>query len=309
MNQSVAAIGIDIGGTKIAAAVVNGAGAVTDLHTVPTPETPRIIATMAALCRDLLALAQQRGQPIGCVGVGAAGQVNSQAGEIVYAVETLPGWTGTPVAAQLGALVGLPVLVENDVNAVAAGEMRFGAGRGFQRALYAAIGTGIGGALIANGHIEAGAHWSAGEIGHTMIDIERRRMCNCGQAGHLEAYASGPAMARRYCQLTGIAEHRDLRAVTRLAEAGDPQARAAIEEGARIFGLALNGMVSLYDPEVLVIGGGVPEVGPLWWTPFEAALRQGNMPAPKQVALRRAELGWQAALVGAAALALEAYSV
>ena len=308
MNQPAAAIGIDIGGTKIAAALVTAAGAVADLRTVPTPATPRIVATMAGLSQELLALAGQRGQPVRGVGVGAAGQVDARAGQIVYAVETLPGWTGTPVAAQLGALVGLPVLVENDVNAVAAGEMRFGAGRGFQRALYVAVGTGIGGALIADGRIEAGAHWSAGEVGHTMIDITGQRMCNCGQAGHLEAYASGPAMARRCCQLQDVAEHSDLRAVARLAAEGDAQARAAIEEGARILGQALNGMVSLYDPEVLVLGGGVPEVGPLWWTPFTETLRQGNMPAPQQVALRHAELGWQAALIGAAALALEAFA-
>ncbi len=308
MNQPAAVIGIDIGGTKIAAALVTAAGAVAGLRTVATPATPRIIPTMAGLCQELLALAREDSLAVAAVGVGAAGQVDARAGQIVYAVETLPGWTGTPVAAQLGALVGLPVLVENDVNAVAAGEMRFGAGRGFQRALYAAIGTGIGGALIANGRVESGAHWSAGEIGHTMIDIEERRMCNCGQAGHLEAYASGPAMARRCCQLKGVAEHTDLRAVARLAEQGDAQARAAIEEGARTLGRALNGLVSVYDPEVLVIGGGVPEIGPLWWAPFERALRQGNMPAPQQVALRPAELGWQAALIGAAALALEAHT-
>lgn len=305
MSQT--AIGIDIGGTKIAAAVVDRAGTTADLRTVPTPATPDIIPTAAGLCRELLALAAQRGQDIVGVGVGTAGQVNSQAGQITYAVETLPGWSGTPVAARLGALVNLPVLVENDVRAVAAGEARFGAGRGFQRALFAAVGTGIGGALIAGGRIEAGAHWSAGEVGHTLIDVTGERMCNCGQAGHLEAYASGPAMARRYCRLRGLPEHSDLRAVARLAEQGDPHARAALEEGARIFGLALNGLVSVYDPEVLVIGGGVPEVGALWWTPFEQALRQGNMPAPKQVALRPAEMGWQAALIGAAALALEAY--
>lgn len=306
MNQSTVSIGIDIGGTKMAAAVVDAAGVVADLRTIPTPPTPEIIPAAAAQCHELIALAGQRGQTVCAVGVGSVGQVDAAAGRIIFAVETLPGWSGTPVAAELRALVGLPVLVENDVKAVAAGEVRFGAGRGFRRALFAAVGTGIGGALIADGHLEAGAHWSAGELGHTLVDVEGRRMCKCGLPGHLEAYTSGPAMARRYCQMAGIPEHTDLRAVARLAEQGDEQARAAIAEGAHIFGQALNGLVTMYDPEVLVIGGGVPEVGPLWWEPFERALRTGNLPSPAQVIVRPAELGWRAALIGAAALALEA---
>ena len=123
--------------------------------------------------------------------------------------------------------------------------------------------------------------------------------------GHLEGYAAGPAMARHYCTLTGQPPHGDLRLVAERARKGDAVARDVIVEGAHILGLALGGLVSAFDPEILVISGGVSELGDLWWQPFEAALRESPVPAAQGVDLRRAALGTDAVLIGAAWLAME----
>lgn len=302
------ALGVDIGGTKIASAIVTREGQVlhrqhdiTPLHDIPAG----VIEVVARHCRTLLATAAQEQHPVAGIGVGTAGQVNIDTGAITYAVATLPGWQGAPLAASLRERTGLPVIVDNDVNALAAGEARFGAGRGFNSGLYVAVGTGIGGAVIIQGRPWRGAHWSAGEIGHILVDWQSDRMCNCGQPGHLEAYAAGPAIAQRYHALTSTVGPDDLRPIARRAAQGDATARQVIAEGARILGLALGGMLNVLDPDVLVIGGGVAEMGELWWLPFEAALRECPMPAAQKVALRRAELGVEAVLIGAAWLALE----
>jgi glucokinase len=302
------ALGVDIGGTKIAAAIVSTEGVAQSITRAPTPHSgdPQdILQAVAEVCRQLLDIAQANGQTVHAIGLGTAGQVNVDEGRVTYAVETLKNWTGTLVAQELQQRLSLPVVVDNDVNVMAAGEAQFGAGRGFKDGLCVAIGTGIGGALIWNGQLYRGAHWSAGEIGHTLVDWRGERPCTCGQRGHLEAYAAGPAMARQYCRLSGVTEHTNLRLVAQLAHMGDPLAQRAIAEGASLLGVTLNGMCNLLDPEVLVIGGGVAELGAEWWQPFETALRAGVMPAPQQVTLKRAELGVNAPLIGAAWLALQ----
>ncbi len=208
-----------------------------------------------------------------------------------------------PLANEVETSLKLPTFVDNDVNAVALGEHHFGAGRGYQAALYVAIGTGVGGALVQDGKIWRGATWSAGEICHLVVDYDGTRRCSCGATGHLEAYTSGPAMTQRYRELSGLRQQVDLKAIAAYARQGDSHALTAIAEGAQILGIALGGVLNIFDPEVLVIGGGVPEMGDLWWRHFETALRNNPMPGPANVHLRPAELGTDAALAGAAWLA------
>jgi glucokinase len=307
--MSTRVIGIDIGGTKIAGGIVGPDGQVAHPQTIPTPATeraPGILRAIVGLVHDLLDAARREGVTVSAVGIGTAGQVDHARGIIIFAGENLPGWTGMPLADELGAALGLPVSVENDVNALALGEGRFGAGKDFASALYVAVGTGVGGAVVIDGKLWRGATWTAGEICHLLVDIEGKRRCTCGQYGHLEAYAAGPAMAARYGELAGVVGPPcDLRAVAEKACTGDPLAVEAIAEGARILGLAVGGLLNVIDTEAVIIGGGVPDLGTLWWEPFEAALRNNANPGPAKVALRRAELGGQAVLVGAALLALE----
>jgi glucokinase len=286
------AIGVDIGGTKIAVGLVQG-GKVLESASTPTPANSpaKIIAVVIDLCRPLLAA-----HPVAGVGVGTAGQVNPHTGRITYAVDTLPGWGGTALGEELARALACPVRVENDVNAMAIGEMSYGAGRGLSHALYLTVGTGIGGALIWEGHLWPGTHFSAGELGHILVDYRGERVCNCGQRGHLEAYAAGPAIEARYGGGSRLPE------IVARAESGEARAREALQEGATILGAALVGLANTFDPQAIIIGGGVAESGPLWWRALEAALRESPMPAPGGVALLKAQLGPAAVMVGAAQL-------
>lgn len=290
-------IGVDIGGTKITAALVSSEGEYR--HKLHQPTSPgHIVNSVEQLCRALLSNSSAV-----AIGVGSAGQVNVENGEIVYAVDTIPGWAGTPLAAELSQRLSLPVFVENDVNAMALGEMAWGAGRAFQHVLYITVGTGIGGAIVLDGQLWHGANWSAGEIGHILVNWQSERVCNCGQFGHLEAYSAGPGIAQTYQELANGAEVLDLKTVVSRAHDGDLLAHQAIAEGAKILGLALSGLLNTLNPESVIIGGGVAEIGDLWWQPLEAALRSNPMPASQKVILQKAALGVDAVLIGAALLA------
>jgi glucokinase len=305
-SQNDYALALDIGGTKIAAAIVNQQGAVIHRHVRATRAdlgAPAILKTAREAAREMLETANRYALNVTAIGVGTGGQVDVDRGAIAYASDTLPGWSGLPLAYELETSLNLPTFVDNDVNAVALGEHHYGAGRGFQAALYVAIGTGVGGALVHGGQIWRGATWSAGEICHLVVDYDGTRRCSCGATGHLEAYTSGPAMTQRYRELSGTREQVDLKMIAAYARQGDTHALRAIAEGAQILGTALAGVLNVFDPEVLVIGGGVPEIGDLWWRHFETALRANPMPGPARVQLRPAELGTDAALAGAAWLA------
>ncbi len=311
------ALGVDIGGTKIAAALVDAHGRVTGRQTTPTPVVDGAAAILAAaLDLSRRVLATHSGPKAVAVGVGSAGEIDVTRGVVTYASANLPGWAGLDLAAAFTAATGLPAVIDNDVNALAIGECQFGAGRGFRDVLCVAVGTGIGGALVLDGQLRRGANWAAGEIGHLIAAWDGDRVCSCGHRGHLEAYAAGPALAARYRQLAttwpegsaraqpAVADPTDLRAVAALARAGDPLARRVIAEGAEILGLCLAGLLDALDPQALVIGGGVTELGNLWWQPLEAALRSNPLPGPAQIPLRRTQLGADSVLIGAAWLAL-----
>jgi glucokinase len=305
--MSLNALGIDIGGSKIAAAIVGSDGSVAEPMIAPTPVVngpAAILETVVTLCRRLLETGATQGRIVSAVGIGSAGHVDHTNGVIVYASGTLPGWAGTALAVQLQTALGLPVIVENDVNALAIGESRFGAGQPFDEALYVAVGTGVGGAMMREGRLWRGVSFCGGEIGHLVVDWDGIRRCSCGLTGHLEAYTAGPALAERYRALAGLDLAPDLRVVAERARNGDMIARTVIVEGARILGLALGGLLSALDPQALIIGGSVPEIGNLWWTSFEQALRTSPMPGPARIALRPAQLGAYAVVIGAGWIAL-----
>lgn len=299
---------IDIGGTKTAVAALSDEGELYAWVSAPTPTqagASAVLALVESLARQVQASVGARGVELSAVGVAAAGAIDVERGVPIYAGATLPGWAGAPIRMRLEAVLGLPVIVDNDVNALALGELKMGAGRGYSDLLVVAVGTGVGGALIQAGRLWRGASWSAGEIGHLLIDLEGRRRCNCGQAGHLEAYVAGPALAAHYQELAGLIEPIDLRHVAERASAGDPHAVEAIVTGARVLGQALAGVACLLDPQAIVIGGGVAELGDLWWSALRTALRGGSLPGPAGVIVMPAQLGTQAGLVGAGCLARE----
>ncbi len=301
-------LGIDIGGTKIAAGLVAPTGEIKHARRAPTPAasgTPAVLRTVVELAREVLDAASAEGLTVAAVGVGTTGHVDRRRGVISYASQVLPGWAGTRLVEELAQALALPVSIDNDVNALAIGEGRFGAGLDLQDALYVAVGTGVGGALVLGNAVWRGRSWTAGEIGHLLVDWQGGRICSCGQRGHLEAYAAGPAIAARYHALAGVGAAVDMRAVAQRAHDGDPRARAVIAEGAHILGEALGGLLNAVDVQAVIVGGSLIEIGDLWWHSLEAALRANPMPGPARVILRPAKLGQNAVLVGAAALALD----
>ncbi|KAB2379942.1 ROK family protein [Actinomadura montaniterrae] len=262
---------LDIGGTKIAAALVDAEGTVLRRGRVPTPAGggPAVLAAAAGLL-DGLADGPVRG-----LGVGAPGVIDPATGRVVSATDVLPGWAGTPVRETLAELTGLPVTVVNDVRAMAYGEARAGAGTGFHRVLHVSVGTGVGGALTTGGDLDHGAHGTAGELAHLLVPDRGPVPCGCGRRDHLEAVASGPAIAA-----TGDA----------------PRAGT-------LLGRALAGLLAVVDPDAVVIGGGVAQIGPPYLDAVAAAFRAEALPPLRATPIVTARLGTDAPLVGAALLA------
>ncbi|MFF9359658.1 ROK family protein [Streptomyces griseoluteus] len=298
-------LGIDVGGTKIAAAVVDATGTPHEPVRLPTPAADgpgAVLDTMAEAART--ALSNSGTDMPSAVGVSTGGVVDSRTGMIVSATDLLPGWAGTDVAGELsGRLGGVPVSVDNDGNALALGEQLFGAARGLDEVLLLAVGTGIAGALVHDGRLTRGSHHTRGELGHLPVS-EANRPCSCGRSGHLEAVAAGPAIEDAYRRACGTEKRVPLHVVARRAADGDLAARRALTGGASVLGRTLGGLTNLWDPQAVVIGGGVVSCGDLYWQPLSTAFRAELLPGLADVALKPASLGPLSAVVGAAALPL-----
>ncbi|MFE7504685.1 ROK family protein [Promicromonospora sp. NPDC057488] len=301
-------VGVDLGGTKIAAATVTASGGLGPLRSVPTPGQDGPDAVLDAVAGLVRAVVDAAGAPLRGVGVGTAGVVDVSRGVIVSATDTLPGWPGTDVAAEVrrrlvDVVAGpgpLAVFVENDVDAHAAGEAWLGAAAGADSALLVAVGTGVGGAVVLDGRPVRGAHHLAGEMGHVPVPGAEGLPCTCGRPGHLEAIGAGPAIHRRYLALGGDPAVRDTREVVALARAGEELAGSVVRAAATAVGRATAGVVTVLDPEVVVVGGGVANAGEVWWSAFESALRAEVVDVLADLSVRPAALGAAAAVLGAA---------
>jgi glucokinase len=296
-------IGVDIGGTKIAAALVDPDGQVKARRQSPTPVergAEAILAVVVELVEELRATQSE----IIAVGVGSAGQVDSESGVVVDANENLPGFRGLALREYLQSAFHLPVVVDNDVKAAALAEARLGAGRGSQQMLLIMVGTGIGGAFIINGQVYRGAANIAGEIGHLpFMPVEGRR-CPCGRSGCIEAYASGRAISDIYRQSSHSDHVIDVRSIAERARAGDELARSVLNQAGYALGLTLGGLLNTLNPDTLVLGGGVLQAEEL----FLDSLAQGMhvQALPRMLAackLQRMQLTHDAVLVGASLLA------
>ncbi len=288
-------LAIDIGGTKIAAGLVTPEGRVLRSARVPTPLTGgnSILDAALGLARETLA-----GQAVAAIGIGTGGQIDAARGVVVSATDLLPGWAGTDVAGAFREAFGLPCFVDNDVNALAVGEVRLGAGRGKASVLFLALGTGVGGAWVRDGKVHHGATWTGGEFGHLYLtasaDMPRQT---------LEDWASGPGLARTYLELTGqVATGEE---VARLA-AQDPQGGAAqaITRTGEALGFGLASLANALDPELIVVGGGLASLGERLLGPARQVLMRCGLPGPARCPVVVAGLGAEASLVGAACLAM-----
>ncbi len=299
MNPVVA---VDLGGTKTAAALVDGDGSLGEVHQVATPSGSGPDAVLDTVARLICSVLEHTGVcDVAGVGIGTAGVVDGD-GRILSATDTFASWVGTDVVEGVRSRVGkgshLPVTVLNDVDAHALGELWLGAARGAGCMVMVAVGTGVGGAVVMNGQLWRGSHHVAGEIGHIPASGAEGMRCPCGRDGHLEALAAGPAISRRYGELSGT--HVTAAEVARLADAGEPIACAVLTAAAEGLGKAIAGIVTTIDPECVVLGGGVAAAGPSWWQPLLAAYRAELVDALDGVPLLSAELGSSAPLIGAA---------
>lgn len=309
------AIGVDIGGTKVAAGVVDEAGRVLAVVRRRTPghDPGQILDVIVEVVGQLRAEHE-----VSAIGVGAAGFVNSDRSTILFA-PNVPAWRNTPLRDELAQRLDLPVAIENDANAAAWGEHQFGAGDREPDLMVLTIGTGIGAGVIFGGELYRGRFGAAGEPGHLRV-VPGGRMCGCGNRGCLEQYCSGHALVRaarevahtrpadgvRLLQLAGgDPANIDGPVVTKAAQEGDPAAVGCFDEVGRWLGQGLADLAALIDPGRFVIGGGVAEAGELLLAAgresYAAALTgRGFRPLADVVP---ASLGAQAGLIGAADLA------
>ena len=297
------AVGVDIGGTKVSAALVSADGTIGPVLRAPTPARSgpdAVLDTVATLVTRLPGLGPVRG-----VGIGTAGLVRD--GRIVSSTDTFSHWVGTDVAAgirsRLPDALGTRVRVCNDVNAHALGESWRGAGRDAATILMVAVGTGVGGAIVTRGRTWSGAHQVAGEIGHIPTPGAEKLRCPCGRLGHLEALAAGPAIAARYRDQGGHAT--SAREVVERAGDGEQLAINVVADAATGLGRALAGIITLLDPDRVVVGGGVAAAGSIWWDPLLDACRAELVDAFTTIPIVPAQLGETAALAGAARLVLD----
>ncbi|MDP9861534.1 MULTISPECIES: ROK family protein [Streptosporangium] len=297
-------VGVDIGGTKTAAGLVDRSGALLAVRTLPTPAArgpAAVVDTAVDLVRELAAGAGD----VAAVGIGSAGVVDPRRGVIVSATDAITGWAGTDLRGEVSRRLGLPVAVDNDVHAHALGEQWRGAAAGHADVLLVAAGTGIGASVVIGGRVLRGAHSVAGHAGHVPAAAAAGLPCPCGGRGHVEAVASGPALLADYRGRAGAgAAH--LADVARLAADGDRVAAAVLTRGAAALGSTIGGLMNVIDPEIVVVGGGVAACGALWWRALREGIRAEALPSLREVPVVPAALGGDAALLGAARMALEA---
>jgi glucokinase len=306
-------VGIDIGGTKIAGALVAETGEIIRELKVPTPanDAQELQAAVVAMVNNLRA-----DQEVSAVGVAAAGFIDAKQAVVVYAPNL--SWRNEPLKAKLEADLGIPVFIENDANAAGWAEYRFGAGRGSHHMMMLTVGTGVGGAIVANGELFRGGFGIGAELGH-MNFVPNGKLCGCGQHGCLEQYGSGTALlnaakdlvasggpeAKRLTELGSMEGTLTGVQVYQAIQEGDPGALRLLAELGSNLGLAVASLTAVLDPEVVVIGGGVSAVGELLLDPIRQAYldhlpARGFRPELKVVS---AQLINDAGVVGAADLA------
>lgn len=295
-------IGVDIGGTKIAAGLVADGARVTARLSCPTPGTGgrAIVARAADLVDRLL---REAPDPVAAVGVGAPGVIDAATGVVSSCTDIVPGWLGTPVAALLSGRVGLPVAVDNDVRAAASAQARDPGVRHYRRVLHVSLGTGVGGALTCAGRVLHGNGGTAGEIAHLLVPEPGDLPCGCGRFDHLEAVAAGPAIVAAYDARAGAdGTGADLVTVAARMRAGDPLAREIVARAGALLGRTLSGLVTALDLDALVVAGGAAELGVTLLDPLTRALDTESRPPGRTTPVLRPGTG-DAPILGPALLA------
>jgi glucokinase len=319
-DMTALALGIDIGGTKILTAVVNSRGEILSSDERATPVTKsRDVVIQSIVDSADCVLKQSDGliSDICAIGIGAAGISNPEAG-VLFTSPNLPALRNVLLRDILQERLGKRTFLTNDANAAALGEFYFGAGRAVRNFIYITISTGIGGGIIVDGKIYVGAVGAAGEVGHMTID-DNGPVCNCGNRGCWEVLASGTALARearqrvvegvKTCILEiaqGDADRITAQVVHNAAEQGDRLAKELIARTGYYVGVGLTNLINIFNPELIVIGGGLSNLGDMLLQPaYKVAGERAFKEAYQSVRFASAELGGNSGVLGAAAFALQ----
>jgi glucokinase len=318
-DPGILALGIDLGGSKILTAVVDAQGRMLsrDYRLTPAAQGPDpVVEAILQSSGQALDQAGLSRDGVAVFGIGAPGISNPETG-VVFTSPNLPGWHNVPLGKTIERRSGKPTFLVNDANAAAIGELHFGAGKDARNFIYVTVSTGIGGGIIIDGQLYSGSTGTAGEIGHMAI-VSGGPRCNCGNTGCWETLASGSALAREALRRIGEGTPTsilgyvdgDVRKVTAkvihaAAERNDRLARELIGQTAYYLGVGLANLINIFNPELVVIGGGLSNMGDILLKPaFQVASKRAFSQACKTARFARATLGGNSGVLGAAAFAL-----
>lgn len=310
-------VGIDMGASHMSVSLSNFSAQIIDEVEIPFdvdlgPKS--CLAQVDSLLTEVLEKNDTRVSQILAIGMGVPGPIVSEEG-LVIAPPIMPGWDGYPIKKYIESRWNVPVSLNNDAELGALGEWAYGAGRGENHLAYIKVGSGVGAGLLLNGQIYQGATGSAGEIGHLTVD-ENGPMCDCGNAGCLEALAGGKAIARMGREAVqknqrtilssiGPIEELSARDVAAAARRGDLVAQQIIGSAGRYLGIAIAGLVNIFNPRMVVLGGGVSQIGDLLLQPIRDTIQRRSLPgASKFIKINTAVLRRRSSSMGAVVQAL-----
>jgi len=305
MTQTVA---IDIGGTHIRTAAYEPDSQIPVAH-----HRTKSLANQPGVYDRLVSAIEQVWQAdnVSAIGIASPGPLDPHTG-VILDTPNIPQWRNFPLAPKLSEHFGVPVHLDNDANLAALAEWQYGAGKGHHELVYLTISTGIGGGVISSGNLIEGFHGMGGELGHMLID-PNGPLCGCGKRGHIEAFSSGPSIVRYFNEQLNTGQKSSLQADPNLSAAqvadaafqGDSLAISAFSRAGDHLGMAVANFLAIFNPSIIVFGGGVSQVGDLLFKPFEDSLRK-NVFHPHyldDLVIAKAALGDDAGLLGALALA------
>lgn len=311
--MSSVAIGVDLGGTNLRAAVVNDAGVILSEVRTETRADEGVDAVIERIAKSIDEAARDsEASPEVAVGVAAPGPLDPRAGVVLFA-PNLPGWRDVALRSRLQEMTGRRIALGNDANAAALGEYYFGAGRAVRNMIYVGLGTGIGGGVISEGRLIDGARGMGGELGHVTVSLSGPR-CTCGSTGCVESYCSAWAITRDAQLLVASGTGEAIcaaanggevgpREVGEAAAAGDAAALSLLERAGTALGAGLASFINVFNPEMIVLGGGVAEIGEPLLEPMQRAVSAYAMPVMRRdVEIVSSSLGLTTGIIGSAAL-------
>ncbi|MDI3508370.1 MAG: glucokinase [Clostridiales bacterium] len=316
-------VGVDLGGTKMAAGVVDDGGRILVRDTMPTGRERPFEVIAADMAKLILSVIQKGGyaiDDISGIGIGSPGAIDNTNGIVIFANNF--GWHNVPLRSELQKYIDLPIYMENDATVAGLAESVYGAGKGVKNAITLTLGTGLGGGIIINGHIYSGSHHVGSELGHLIVEINGRQ-CTCGNRGCWEQYASATALitAGKEAVLKypdslilkfadGDPEKITAKTIEDAARAGDNVAAEVFDEYVYYLTMGIISIINAFDPEMIIIGGGVSGAGDFLLKPLTEKVKEHIFYKELDFAdIRLAELGNDAGIIGAAMLATDKYFI